>query len=74
MTAGNQELAAQARDHADAAPAGSLGRKAWACAAVALGTTGTIATARKVLALVRPAEVREATLAALGQLATENQP
>jgi hypothetical protein len=65
----NRELAERARVLADRAPAGSLERKALACAAVALRTTGTLRAARAVLAEVDPAEVRAAALDQLDQLA-----
>lgn len=66
-----QSLAAEARARADAEPPGSLGRKAWGCAAVALATTGTLAAARRALGDVGAADVRQAALAALGSLERE---
>ena len=68
MTA-QQDFAAEARSRAGMFPAGSLGRKAWACAGVALSTTGTTPAARRVLAMVTDPDVRRAALAALDQLA-----
>jgi hypothetical protein len=55
----NQDLAAAARERAAREPGGSLGRRAWGCLAVALGTTGTVNSARRVLDLA-PAEIRDA--------------
>lgn len=56
----NKELATEASALGIAAPLGSPQRKAWLCAAVALGTTTTTAAARKVLAeWDGPADVRD---------------
>jgi hypothetical protein len=54
----NQDLAAAAREHAARETAASLGRRAWGCLAVALSTTGTVASARKVLDMVAQDDVR----------------
>lgn len=67
----NRNLAERVRQLADWAPNGSLERKAYGCAAVALSTTGTIAAARRVLGDVGQADVQAAALAVLEQLATE---
>jgi len=67
----NRDIAGRARQLADKAPGGSMDRRAYGCAGVALSTTGTIAAARKVLGLVRPAEVQAAAMAALDQLASQ---
>ena len=64
----NADLAARARQRADAAAAD---RRAWLCAAVALRETRTLTAARKVLAEDCPEVTRAAALAALGQLAKE---
>jgi hypothetical protein len=66
----NQALAAVARERAAREPGGSLGRRAWGVIAVALSTTGTVRSARRVLDLA-PAEVRDAARDLLDQLTTE---
>jgi hypothetical protein len=66
-----RDLALRARELAAAAPAASIERRAFGCASVALGTTGTMAAARKALGSVWPAEVQSAALAALRQLERE---
>jgi len=66
----NQELAAAARKHAAREPAGSVGRRAWGVVAVALSTTGTTRSARRVLDLA-PADVRDAARDLLDQLITD---
>lgn len=66
--AAQRKLAAEARARADAEPPGSLGRKGWGCAAVALATTGTLRSAREALGDVGPVDVRQAALDALGSL------
>ena len=71
----NSDLAARARQLAGQAGPGSLDRRAYGCAAVALSTTGTITAAGKVLAVVENPGVRAAALAALDQLTrTEASP
>jgi hypothetical protein len=67
----NAELAARARQLADRAARGSLKRKAAGCAAVALGDSRTLATARKILALLWQDDVRLAALDLIDQLAAE---
>ena len=69
--ADNRTLAEQARGHAAAAAPGSLSRKAWACVAVALSTTRTLAGARRALDGIRTADVRQAAAEALDQLDRE---
>lgn len=64
----NRDLAARARQLAAAAERGSLGRRAYGCAAVALATTGTMTAARRALSAVQPAEVQTAALVALVEL------
>ena len=71
MALSNTALAVEARALAAAAPLGSLDRRAYGCAAVALSTTGTPATARKALAFVTLADVRTAALLALDGLTGE---
>jgi hypothetical protein len=68
MTAANRDLAAHARQLAAAAPRGSLDRKAAGCAAVALAESKTIDGARRVLALLWQADVRQAAEQLVGQL------
>ena len=70
-TATNRQLASVARERAAAEPAGSLERRAWGCLAVALGTTGTVSGARRVLELA-PAEIRTTALDQLDHLTIEN--
>lgn len=68
-------LADEASGYADQHPPGSLGRRAWACVAVALGTTRTLAAARRALVEgVRPPEVRRAALRALDAIADTPDP
>jgi hypothetical protein len=67
--AGNRTLAARAQDLASRAPAGSAQRKAAGCAAIALGETRTIPAARKILAGVGNADVRQAAVSLLDELA-----
>lgn len=67
--ADNGDLAANARQLADAAANGSEARKAYGCAAIALTATRSVAAARRVLASECPAGIRQAALAALGELA-----
>ncbi len=69
---GNRQLAARARDLADRAPRGSLGRKAALSAAVLLDETRSIAAARKLLqrAAADP-EIRQAASDVLDDLGQE---
>jgi hypothetical protein len=68
VTAG-RDLAVQARELAAAAPRGSMARRAYGCAAVALAETKTLAHARRILAEWHgPADVVTAALTALDQL------
>ena len=62
MTDTYRELAERARQLAAAAPNGSLERKAYGCAAVALSTTGTLGAARRVLGFVRQVDVQAAAI------------
>jgi hypothetical protein len=71
---GNAQLAATARETAGRAPAGSMDRRAYGCAAVALLTTGTIAGARRALTTDCPDAVKSAALEALDQLARSSHP
>ena len=71
----NKALGASARAMADRAPAGSIDRRAYGCAAVALSTTRTIPAARKVLdswdgAMPGITSLPGVRLAALGALDT----
>jgi hypothetical protein len=66
----NPVLADRARQVADAAPRGSLARKSYGCAAIALGESTSIAGARKVLDLLWQDDVRQAALDVITQLAT----
>lgn len=68
------ELAARAREMAARSPAGSLDRRAFGCVAVALSTTGTIPSARRVLELVTQADVRSAALDAIERLTETDHP
>jgi hypothetical protein len=67
----NQQLAGRARDLADRAPRGSLERRAAGCVAVALGTTRSIAAARKVLDDIDQADIRGRAGALLAELLKE---
>lgn len=72
--ADSRALAARARELADAAPAGSLTRRAWACCSIALSTTRTPAAARRALADVRLPDVRGEALRLLAELDTAARP
>ena len=65
---GNRDLATLACGRADAAPPGSLDRRAYGSVYVALATTRTLTAARQVLARVHPSEVATAALARLREL------
>jgi hypothetical protein len=65
----NHDLAVRATAIARAAPCGSVDRRAALCAAVALGTTVTLAAARHALGDVEPEAVRGAALRMLEDLA-----
>lgn len=69
MTASNKELARQASELAK----GSDGKARTAAnvAAVALGTTGSVASARNALADLWQTDLRDAALELIGQLAAE---
>jgi hypothetical protein len=64
----NQRFAEVARQRAARETAGSLERKAAGCLAVALSTTGTIASAMLVLDMVAQADVRNTAKALLDSL------
>lgn len=66
-------LAAAARDLAATATPGSLERKGAGCAAVALTTCRSLASARQALAGVRDPAVRAAALDLIGRLAAEHE-
>lgn len=68
----NSSLAEQARSNAALQAPGSLPRRAWGCVAVALSTTRTLTGARRALADIRLADVRQAAAEALDQLIKEN--
>jgi HEAT repeat protein len=70
----NADLATGARQLAAAAPDGSLGRRAYGCAAVVLSTTGSLAAARRALADIADPEIRDAAAEVLGQLASREAP
>jgi hypothetical protein len=69
VTTGNPQLAERARAIAARAPRGTLERRAAGCVAVALGTTGTLAAARKVLGAVEAADSRDRATEILAELA-----
>jgi hypothetical protein len=64
----NLDLAANAQELADAAPAGSVDRAAASSVAITLATTRDIAQARRTLDGLSPEEVREAALALFDRL------
>ncbi|MFG1948843.1 hypothetical protein [Nonomuraea sp. NPDC048826] len=64
----NLDLAANAQELADAAPAGSVDRAAASSVAITLATTRDIAQARQTLDGLSPEEVREAALALFDRL------
>jgi len=53
------------------APRGGLERKARGCLGVAFGTTGTVASARRVLPMIHDADVQAAARHYLDQIARE---
>lgn len=66
----DRDLADRARKLAAAADPGSIERRAFGCASVALSTTSSIPAARRVLAGWNgPADVQAAAMAALDELA-----
>lgn len=65
----NLELAASARELADAEPAGTLTHAAAASVAITFATTRTVDDARSALDGITPAEVREAALEIFERLA-----
>lgn len=67
----NTALAARARAIANKAPRGSLTRRSAGCVWIALGTTGTAAGARKVIAEIGPDDIRQAAGGLLAELLTE---
>lgn len=69
MTASNKQLAARATEIAKGA--GGLERKAANIAAVALGTTNSVASARNALADLWQPDLPAAAIDLIGQLATE---
>jgi hypothetical protein len=70
MTATNKQLAARAQAIAKASD--GLQRRAAGVASVALGTTGTVASARNALADLWQADLKEAALDLIGQLAARS--
>jgi hypothetical protein len=70
VTTSNKELAARAQ--AIAKGSDGLERKAANIAAVALGTTGTVASARNALADLWQADLRDAAVDLIGRLAAES--
>jgi hypothetical protein len=71
---GNQQLAERARQLAGRAGNGTRERKAALCLAVALGTTGTLASARKALRLIDADAIRQAAAKLLDDLTTQERP
>lgn len=72
MTAAAADLATRARQLAAAAELGSMERRAYGCAAMAIATTRSIPAARRALADWNgPGEVKAAALAALEKLTQE---
>lgn len=69
MTTSNKELAKRAAEIAKGSD--GLTRKAANVAAVALGTTGTVASARNALADLWQTDLRDAALDIIGRLAAE---
>jgi len=67
----NLDLAANAQQLADAAPAGSLDRAAASSVAITLATTRDMAQARQTLDGLAPDEVRQAALALFDRLSTD---
>jgi hypothetical protein len=68
---GNRQLAARARDIADRAGNGTLGRQAGLCLAVCLGTTSGTAAAMRALHEIEQPEIRERAAQLLGELTRE---
>lgn len=66
----NQEIAARARE-ITSGPDGPR-RRAALCVLVAAGETGTLATARKSLNIVRSDDLRAAAVALLDELASDD--
>ncbi|MGI5273236.1 hypothetical protein ACQEUU_29090 [Nonomuraea sp. CA-218870] len=66
----NLDLAANAQELADAAPAGSVDRAAASSVAITLATTRDMAQARETLDGLAPEEVRAAALALFDRLST----
>ncbi|WP_336210870.1 hypothetical protein [Nonomuraea sp. LPB2021202275-12-8] len=64
----NLDLAANAQQLADDAPAGSLDRAAAASVAITLATTRDVAQARQTLDGLSPEDVRQAALALFDRL------
>ncbi|HEY1914255.1 MAG TPA: hypothetical protein VGH27_01655 [Streptosporangiaceae bacterium] len=69
-TTGNRTLAARAREVARQAPRGSVERRSALCAVVALDDSRSVATARKVLAGLDDAAIRQAAIDLIGELAS----
>jgi hypothetical protein len=67
----NLDLAANAQELADAAPAGSLDRAAASSVAITLATTRDITQARQTLDGLTPAEVRQAALALFDRISED---
>jgi len=67
----NLDLAANAQQLADAAPAGSLDRAAASSVAITLATTRDMAQARQTLDGLAPDEVRQAALALFDRLSAD---
>jgi hypothetical protein len=71
VTTSNKELAQRASELAKGSD--GLERKAANIAAVALGTTGTVASARNALADLWQADLQAAAIDLIGQLAAEGE-
>jgi hypothetical protein len=75
MTTGNRQLAAQARDIANAAAPGTLQRRAAGVTAVCLATTRNLTAARQVLdAAGLDSDVHQAAAQLLDELTTGRNP
>ena len=68
---GNADLAKRAREQASQAESGSLDRRAYGCAAVALATTRSLTAARQALAGVHPPELATMARKYLDELARD---
>ncbi len=72
-TSGRQAAAARARQLVEAAPLGSLNRKAAGCLVVLLASARTLAGARKLLPEIPLDDVRQATADLLDRIVQEGR-